>query len=169
MQNRTPSYQDPMILVSTLRGLLVMPYKSYAHLGVTLRTRWYWFLKQSTMREQLAMPSKIVRPPSSNPAYPAILVSSLRELLVMPYKWYAHLGVTLRTRWYWFLKQSILGELLAMLDKIVYPTFRTRRYWFLMLEEVFAMLCKIVRRLTSNPAYRYCFMIQNWRHWEDKL
>ena len=41
---------------------------------------------QSTLGELLAMPDKIVRPPSSNPAYPAILVSTPRELLVMPCK-----------------------------------------------------------------------------------
>ena len=82
-----------MILVSTLRWLLVMPCKSYAHLGVTLRTRRYWFLKRSTLRELLAMPCKIVRPPSS-------------------------------TQQYWFLKQSTLS-----------------------------ILCKIVRPPSSNPAY----------------
>ena len=40
----------------------------------------------STLRELLDMPCKIVYPPSSNPAYPAILVSTLTELLVMPCK-----------------------------------------------------------------------------------
>ena len=34
----------------------------------------YLFPVQSTLREILAMPGKIVRSPSSNPAYPAILV-----------------------------------------------------------------------------------------------
>ena len=43
MQNRTPTKQDPVILVSTLRELL-------------------------------AMPDKIVHPPSSNPVYLVILV-----------------------------------------------------------------------------------------------
>ena len=39
-----------------------------------LRTRRYWFLKQSIMGEPLAIICKIVRPPNSNPAYPAIQV-----------------------------------------------------------------------------------------------
>ena len=53
---------------------------------VTLHSRPYWFLKQSILGDLLAMLHKIVCPPRSNPAYPVILVSTVRELLVMPSK-----------------------------------------------------------------------------------
>ena len=46
----------------------------YAHLAVTMHTLRYWFLKQSTLREVLAMLCKIIRPLTSNPVYPVILV-----------------------------------------------------------------------------------------------
>ena len=64
-QNRTPTQQYPAIQVPDLQT------KSYAHLAVTLRYQRYWFLK---LGELLAIADKIVRPPSSNPAYPAIKV-----------------------------------------------------------------------------------------------
>ena len=57
------------------------------------------------------MPDKIVRPPSSNPVYLAILVPEL----INPG---SAISKTMRTRRYRFLK---LGELLAMPDKIVCP------------------------------------------------
>ena len=70
------------------------------------------------------MPCQIVRLPSSNPAYPAIVVpeaiNSERAIsYAMQNRAPAHLAVTLRTRRYWFLKQSTLRELLAMPCKIV--------------------------------------------------
>ena len=74
------------------------------------------------------MPDKIVRLPSSNPAYPAIKVPEA-------------------------INQ---GELLAMPDKIVLPSSSTRRYWFLKkstLRELLAIANKIVRAPSSNPVY----------------
>ena len=68
---------------------------------------------------------KIVHPSSSNPVYPAILVSTLRELLVIPCK---TVRLPSSHSAFWFLEQSTLREVLVM-------------------------LCTIVPPLTSNPVY----------------
>ena len=106
---------------STLRELLAMPDKIVRPPSSSPAYPTNWFLKQSTVRELLVMPYKTVRPPSSYPAYLAILVSTLEEVLAMSCKSCALLPVILRTWRYRFLKQSTLGELLAMPDKIVCP------------------------------------------------